>query len=36
MRELFLALECRSTALALWLACAMLVAAACLGLYQIL
>lgn len=36
MRELFLALERRSTALSLWLACAMLVAAACLGLYQIL
>ena len=36
MRELFLALERRSTALALWLACAMLVAAACLGMYQIL
>ena len=36
MRELFLALERRSTALALALACAMLVAAACLGLYQIL
>jgi TRAP-type C4-dicarboxylate transport system permease small subunit len=36
MRELFLALERRSTALALALACAMLVAAACLGMYQIL
>ena len=36
MRELFLALERRSTALSLWLPCAMLVAAACLGLYQIL
>lgn len=36
MRDLFLALERRSTALALALACAMLVAAACLGMYQIL
>jgi TRAP-type C4-dicarboxylate transport system permease small subunit len=36
MRELFLALERRSTALSLTLACAMLVAAACLGMYQIL
>jgi TRAP-type C4-dicarboxylate transport system permease small subunit len=36
MRDLFLALERRSTALALTLACAMLVAAACLGMYQIL
>ena len=36
MRDLFLALERRCTALALALACAMLVAAACLGMYQIL
>ncbi len=36
MRDLFLALERRSTALSLTLACAMLVAAACLGMYQIL
>ena len=36
MRELFLALERRSTALALSLACAMLVAAACLGMFQII
>jgi TRAP-type C4-dicarboxylate transport system permease small subunit len=36
MRELFLALERRRTALSRWLACAMLVAAACLGMYQIL
>jgi TRAP-type C4-dicarboxylate transport system permease small subunit len=36
MRQIFLAVERRTTALALWLACAMLVAAACLGMYQIL
>jgi TRAP-type C4-dicarboxylate transport system permease small subunit len=36
MREAFLALERRTTALALALACAMLVAAACIGFYQIL
>jgi TRAP-type C4-dicarboxylate transport system permease small subunit len=36
MRQNFLAVERRTTALALWLACAMLVAAACLGMYQIL
>ena len=36
MRRAFLALERRTTALALFLACTMLVAAACLGLYQIL
>ena len=35
-RQAFLALERRTTALSLTLACAMLVAAACLGLYQIL
>ena len=35
-REAFLALERRTTALSLRVACAMLVAAACLGLYQIL
>jgi TRAP-type C4-dicarboxylate transport system permease small subunit len=36
MREAFLAFERRTTALALFVACAMLVAAACIGLYQIL
>jgi TRAP-type C4-dicarboxylate transport system permease small subunit len=36
MRMLFLALERRTTAFALAVACAMLVAAACLGMYQIL
>ena len=36
MRRAFLAFEQRTTALALALACAMLVAAACLGLFQIL
>jgi len=36
MRELFLSFERRMTAFALAFACAMLVAAACLGLYQIL
>ena len=36
MRKSFLALERATTALALAFACAMLVAAACLGLYQIL
>ncbi len=35
MRNAFLAIERRTTALALAFACAMLVAAACLGLYQI-
>ena len=35
MRKAFLALERRTTALSLAVACAMLVAAACLGLYQI-
>lgn len=35
MKRAFLAVEQRTTALALALACAMLVAAACLGLYQI-
>ncbi len=33
---MFLALERRTTALSLWIACAMLVVAACLGMYQIL
>ncbi len=36
MRDRFLAFERRATALSLALACAMLVVAACLGLYQIL
>jgi len=36
MRMLFLAVERRTTAFALAVACAMLVAAACLGMYQIL
>jgi TRAP-type C4-dicarboxylate transport system permease small subunit len=36
MREAFLAFERRTTALALAVACAMLVAAACIGFYQIL
>ena len=36
MRQTFLAFEKRTTALSLAIACAMLVAAACLGLYQIL
>ncbi|MBK9607969.1 MAG: TRAP transporter small permease [Betaproteobacteria bacterium] len=36
MRQTFLAFERRMTALSLGIACAMLVAAACLGLYQIL
>jgi len=36
MREAFLAFERRTTALALTVACAMLVAAACIGFYQIL
>ena len=36
MRGTFLAFERRTTAVALFVACAMLVAAACLGLYQIL
>jgi len=36
MRNAFLALERRTTALSLAVACAMLVAASCLGLYQIL
>ena len=36
MRGAFLAFERRTTAMALFVACAMLVAAACLGLYQIL
>lgn len=36
MREAFLTFERRTTALALAFACAMLVAAACLGMYQIL
>ena len=36
MRGAFLAFERRTTAMALFIACAMLVAAACLGLYQIL
>lgn len=36
MREAFLAFEQRSTALSLWVACAMLVAAVSLGMYQIL
>ena len=36
MRERFLAFEQRTTALALWLACAMLIVSACLGMYQIL
>ena len=36
MRNAFLAFERRTTAVALAFACAMLVAAACLGLYQIL
>ena len=36
MRDTFLAFERRTTTLALAVACAMLVAAACLGLYQIL
>lgn len=36
MRKTFLALERRTTAVALSLACLMLVAAACLGMYQIL
>jgi TRAP-type C4-dicarboxylate transport system permease small subunit len=36
MRNLFLAFERRTTAFALAVACAMLVAAACLGMYQIL
>lgn len=36
MRKAFLAFERRSTALALFVACAMLVLAACIGLYQIL
>ena len=36
MRQTFLAFEKRMTALSLGIACAMLVAAACLGLYQIL
>ena len=36
MRKAFLALERRTTALSLAFACAMLVAASCLGLYQIL
>ena len=36
MRRAFLAFERRTTALSLAVACAMLVAAACLGLYQIL
>ncbi|MBK7473716.1 MAG: TRAP transporter small permease [Betaproteobacteria bacterium] len=35
MRQTFLAFEKRMTALSLGIACAMLVAAACLGLYQI-
>lgn len=35
MRQTFLAFERRTTALSLTFACAMLVAAACLGLYQI-
>ena len=36
MRQMFLAFERRTTAFALAFACAMLVAAACLGMYQIL
>lgn len=36
MRDSFLAIERRTTSVALFLACVMLVAAACLGLYQIL
>jgi len=36
VREAFLAFERRTTALALAFACAMMVAAACLGMYQIL
>lgn len=36
MRDIFLAFERRTTALALVCACAMLVVAACLGMYQIL
>jgi TRAP-type C4-dicarboxylate transport system permease small subunit len=36
MRDIFLAFERRATAASLAFACAMLVAAACLGLYQIL
>ena len=36
MRKTFLALERHTTAVALFLACLMLVAAACLGMYQIL
>ncbi|MEP7182010.1 MAG: TRAP transporter small permease subunit [Betaproteobacteria bacterium] len=35
MRNAFLAFERRATALALWIACAMLVVASCLGLFQI-
>ena len=35
MKRAFLAVEQRTTALALALACAMLIAAACLGLYQV-
>ena len=36
MRNQFLSFERRTTALALWFACAMIVVAACLGMYQIL
>ena len=36
MRSALLAIERRTTALSTWFACAMLVVAACLGLYQIL
>ena len=36
MRQAFLAFERRTTALSTWIACAMLVVAACLGLYQII
>ncbi len=36
MRSAFLALERRTTALSMWIACAMLVIAACLGLFQII
>jgi TRAP-type C4-dicarboxylate transport system permease small subunit len=36
MKSAFLAVERRLTTLSMWLACAMLVIAACLGMYQIL
>ena len=36
MRESYLACERRTTALSLWLACAMMVLASCIGMYQIL